>query len=63
MNQGTMRITYSTKFEMMVMIARMKGIDRKFQRVFGGLYLIVYFICGFREVCLWVMFFFSVKLV
>jgi len=45
------------------MIARMKGIDGSFEVVFGGFHLIVYFVSGFREVCVWVMFFFLAELV
>jgi len=45
------------------MIARMKGIDGEFEDVFGGFHLIVYFVCGFPEVCVWVLFFFLAGLV
>jgi len=45
------------------MIARMKGIDGEFEVVFGGFHLIMDFVCGFQELCVWVMFFFLAALV
>jgi len=41
----------------------MKEINKEFEEVFGGLHLIVYFVCRFREVCIYVMFFFLARFV